>query len=145
MTEGAQSSYIKCQKCNQTNTKPQFFYDLFITYKMFGGKTHSSVEEALETVFLPEELSGDNKYMCDNCGSKQDAWKGLRIDRLPEYVTLYVNRFEIDYTTFQRKKVKGQMAFSENLQFLPYMDKEIYKDAPEGESIFASNFSGFRI
>lgn len=100
---------------------------------MFGGKTHSSVEEALNTVFHPEELAGDNKYMCEKCGSKQDAWKGLRIDDLPEYVTLYVNRFEIDYTTFQRKKVKGQMEFSENLQFLPFMDKEIYKDAPESE------------
>ena len=102
---------------------------------MFGGKIHSSVEEALQTVFLPEELSGDNKYMCDICGSKQNAWKGLRIDHLPEYVTLYVNRFEIDYTTFERKKVKGKMEFSENLQFLPYMDQEVFKEASEGKEM----------
>jgi uncharacterized UBP type Zn finger protein len=95
---------------------------------MFGGKIHSSVEEALETIFEPEELKGENKYSCQICESKQNALKGLRIDNLPEYVTLYVNRFEIDYETFQRKKVKGKMTFPEVLNLSKYMNKEANPD-----------------
>jgi ubiquitin C-terminal hydrolase len=100
---------------------------------MFGGKIHASLKEALDTVFLPEELTGDNKYSCGKCESKQNAWKGLRIDELPEYVTLYVNRFEIDYETFERKKVKGKMTFPEVLSFLKYVNQESLKDVSEGE------------
>ena len=84
------------------------------------------MEEALATVFEPEELKGDNQYMCQKCESKQNALKGLRIDNLPEYVTLYVNRFEIDYENFQRKKVKGKMTFPEILNLSSYMNKELH-------------------
>lgn len=143
VTEGTQSSFIKCKTCQNTTTKPVVFYDIFTTYKMFGGHIHHSLEEALDSVFNPEELAGDNKYMCEECGSKQEAWKGLRIDHLPEYVTLYVNRFEIDYETFQRKKVKGRMAFAEVLNFKKYVNPNNTKTTEEGTTLGALVVCGF--
>ena len=103
---------------------------------MFGGTIHHSVEEALETLFRPELLEKENKYMCNNCQSKQDALKGTRIENMPNYVTLYVNRFELDFETMQRKKVKGKMDFQENIDFSKYVNPELLKNNNQGSFYF---------
>ena len=109
---------------------------MFINYKLFGGKIHNSVDEALKTVFQPELLENDNQYMCEVCQAKQNALKGFQINEMPDYVTLYVNRFEIDFETMQRNKVKGKMHFGEQIDFSKYINKDLINNMNKGSVCF---------
>jgi ubiquitin C-terminal hydrolase len=46
---------------------------------------NDSITKALENYRKPENLTGDNKYDCAVCSSKQDATKGLKLKHLPSH------------------------------------------------------------
>jgi len=66
---------------------------------------------ALENYLKPDLLDGDNQYMCDECNVKVDALKGLKLGKCPAIFTLSLNRFTLDYSTFQRVKVTERLSF----------------------------------
>jgi ubiquitin C-terminal hydrolase len=55
---------------------------------------------ALENYIKPEMLTESNKYFCEACDSKQDAEKGIKLTKGPEILSICLNRFTLDYTTF---------------------------------------------
>lgn len=75
------------------------------------GVVNSSVEMALENYLKPDLLEGENQYACQNCDKKVDALKGLRFTKCPKILSLGLNRFTLDYNTFQRVKVTERVSF----------------------------------
>ena len=55
---------------------------------------------ALENYIKPEVLDGDNKYNCEICQTKVNAEKGIKLVAGPPILTIALNRFTLDYTTF---------------------------------------------
>jgi ubiquitin C-terminal hydrolase len=92
--------------------------------KSNGPGKNKSLVEALENLFADETLDGDNKYFCEACNSKQDAVKGMRIVELPAYVSFYVNRFDFDYNTFERIKVKSDFSYPLEVNLGQYLDAD---------------------
>jgi ubiquitin carboxyl-terminal hydrolase 47 len=66
---------------------------------------------ALENYMRPERLEADNQYQCSQCERRVDAVKGLKIKTLPKILTVQMNRFTLDWTTFQMVKVHDKVTF----------------------------------
>lgn len=100
--EGTTESFVRCLKCGYESKREDTFLDLSLPIKNeFGtGVLNSSIEMALENYIKPETLNGDNQYYCEKCDSKQDAEKGINLKTGPEILTLALNRFTLDYSTF---------------------------------------------
>jgi len=85
------------------------------------GVVNSSVEMAIENNLKPETLDGDNQYMCEKCEKKVDAEKGVKFDKCPQILSLSVNRFTLDFNTFQRVKLQDHFTFPTILNLNDYM------------------------
>jgi ubiquitin C-terminal hydrolase len=57
---------------------------------------NDSITKALENCRKPENSTGDNKYECSVCQSKQDATKGLKLKKLPYVLVMQLKRFDLD-------------------------------------------------
>lgn len=55
---------------------------------------------ALENYLKPEKLEGSNQYECSKCNKKVNAIKGLKITKCPPILSVTLNRFTLDWTTF---------------------------------------------
>jgi ubiquitin C-terminal hydrolase len=120
--EGQLEDYVRCENCNTESKRSDKFLDISLTVRNEFDKVYNdSVTMALENYRKPEFLSGDNKYECSNCTSKQDAAKGLKFKKLPYILVLQLKRFDLDYTTFQRIKLNDRVFFPQILNLNPYL------------------------
>lgn len=121
--QGQMKNYVKCKVCGIESTRSDMFLDVQLPIKNeFGiGVVNSSVEMALENSLKPEILDGDNQYQCENCAKKQDAEKGMKFGKCPQIMSLSLNRFMLDYETFQRVKVLERVSFPLVLNLNDYM------------------------
>lgn len=120
--EGVLTDYVKCQGCKNLSKRHDTFLDLSLTVKNEFDKIYNdSVETALGNYTKPDNLTGDNKYFCSNCNAKQDALKGLSIDRFPYILVLQLKRFDLDYNTMQRIKLNDKVTFPQILNANPYI------------------------
>uniref|UniRef100_A0A158P9L7 Ubiquitin carboxyl-terminal hydrolase 47 n=1 Tax=Angiostrongylus cantonensis TaxID=6313 RepID=A0A158P9L7_ANGCA len=93
-------------------------------------------EEALQAFITPELLDGSNQYFCENCNSKQDAHKGLRVTEFPYLLTIQLKRFDFDYNTMHRIKLNDRVTFPDVLDLNPFVYSpntdavDIYRDRP---------------
>jgi ubiquitin carboxyl-terminal hydrolase 47 len=85
------------------------------------GVLNSSVEMAIENYIKPEILEGDNQYFCEKCDSKQDAKRGINLLKGPEILSIVLNRFTLDYSTFQRVKVTDRVTFPHLINLNNYL------------------------
>lgn len=53
-----------------------------------------SISNCLRNFSTMETLCGDQKYYCENCCSKQEAQKRMRIKKLPRLLALHLKRFK---------------------------------------------------
>ena len=70
-------------------------------------------------------LEGDNKYACSICNEKTEATKGCRFNSLPPILTLHLKRFDLDYETFQRKKINDRVSFPQILNLNKFFTDEL--------------------
>ena len=73
------------------------------------------IEDMLTDYLTPEKLTGENKYECEKCKSKQDAERSIEILQAPEHLILIQLRFYYDTSKGQRQKVFTNVDFGENL------------------------------
>jgi ubiquitin C-terminal hydrolase len=78
--------------------------------------------ESLESYVAPETLDGQNQWFCESLGHKVDAKKRTLIKKLPESLVFHLKRFEWDYETYQRWKIKDRFEFPMMLDMGPYLD-----------------------
>ncbi len=89
-----------CEECNSIHEREETFSDLPLNVKGIKG-----VAESLSLFNSEERFEGENQYFCEKCGKKVNAKKQTRIRTAPPILTLGLNRFEIDFKTYDRKKV----------------------------------------
>ena len=99
---------------------------------------------ALENYVKHEELTGENKYFCDNCKSKHDAIKGLKFKSLPKILVLQLKRFDLDITTLQRIKLNDKVAFPEILNMNPFVDHNSISPQKHKNSCKINNAAHFQ-
>ena len=87
-------------------------------------KAYQSIEESLRDYLKPEKL--EDKFGCEGCGEKVYVEKGMILGSIPPILTLQLNRFELNYQTFQRQKVNSFFYFPQILEMHRFMKP--YKD-----------------
>mmetsp|Transcript_6713 Transcript_6713/g.11933 ORF Transcript_6713/g.11933 Transcript_6713/m.11933 type:complete len:1054 (+) Transcript_6713:8001-11162(+) len=129
--EGQLEDYVRCENCKTESKRSDKFLDVSLTVRNDFDKVYNdSITKALENYRKPEFLSGDNKYECSNCASKQDATKGLKFKKLPYIFFMQLKRFDLDYTTFQRIKLNDKVSFPQILNMNPYLKEPSIVRAP---------------
>ena len=108
--------------------------DLSLTVKSdFDNVYNESLEKGIKHYLKPEKLEGSNLYECSNCNARVEAVKGLRLSQLSEILTIQLNRFELDYNTFERKKVNNWVSYpfvvDMNNFLRPYDEIEVKDDS----------------
>ena len=91
---------------------------------MLSVKGYKSVQESLQDQFSFITLDDDNKLTCDTCDKRTSSSKGQVITRLPPVLTLSLNRIEMDYETWQRKKINDRFEFPLELDMSAYTDSD---------------------
>jgi ubiquitin C-terminal hydrolase len=67
-------------------------------------KDFPTLVESLKAYVSAERLTDANRYDCFLCDSKQDALRALALRKIPPVLSISLNRFEYDKTTWQRVK-----------------------------------------
>ena len=124
---GEQVSEIVCRACPLHRSEKA---ETVVTYPLdMRGK--AGLVEALGSYVQGELLEGDNKWECEQCGRKVDAVKRQLIKTLPHTLCFQLKRFEFDYETMQRLKVKDRFEFPLQLDMRPFTrDADPSPDAP---------------
>ena len=106
---------MKCEECGYESASVDKYLDLSLPIRSdsSGGQQirNSSLEMALENYLKPEKLEGDNQYDCPQCIKKVNAVKGLKLISSPQILTIQLNRFTLDWTTYQMVKVHERVTF----------------------------------
>jgi ubiquitin C-terminal hydrolase len=114
--EGVMTDYVKCLECNNESKRTDRFLDLSLTVRNdFEKIKNDSIEKALQNYIKPELLRESNQYMCEICGHKVDASKGLKIEKFPYILVQQIKRFDLNYTTLQRIKLNDRVSFPQIL------------------------------
>ncbi|KAL4510068.1 hypothetical protein ABPG72_010261 [Tetrahymena utriculariae] len=110
--QGNMVNYVKCLNCQNESLREEQFLDIQLTIKNdFENIKNESIDEAFVNLMRPEQLINENKYLCEICNSKQDAQRGCRIERIPQILTIQLNRFTYDYMMDRRVKLNNKFKF----------------------------------
>jgi ubiquitin C-terminal hydrolase len=64
-------------------------------------KGHKTLNDSLQEFLKEEHLTGDDKYYCDHCDSKQDAVRKICLITLPPVLNIQLMRFVYDRYVFK--------------------------------------------
>lgn len=67
-----------------------------LTSWIWGGSP-GDLETCLHGFCLEDELTGQDRYLCENCKSLHDATKSFHIAQLPHNLCLHIKRFKYDF------------------------------------------------
>lgn len=110
----------KCLNCLTESKTQSTFYELGLNMGNLN-KGSRDLYECLDEFFAPELLEGANQYYCNNCQSKQNVERYVKLQSLPPYLNLQLLRFVFDRQK-GRKKLNTQIKFPENLTLDKYFD-----------------------
>ncbi|XP_058793188.1 ubiquitin carboxyl-terminal hydrolase 35 isoform X2 [Phymastichus coffea] len=114
-----------CDECNTESHNTDKFRDLqlcFFEDLRFSEPT--SVQELLKcNYFMPEKLTGDNKYRCDKCAGLRDAQRIIKILQAPEHLILTLKHFRYDSDSGLRTKLRCKVIYDEEIK-LPVLDRD---------------------
>jgi ubiquitin carboxyl-terminal hydrolase 48 len=98
-----------CQSCGRTSSRSDAAMELRLNL-MHGG----SVRECVASALGSEELTGENRYFCENCGLKQDALREQVVAGCPPVLTLQVVRYK--YEKQCKQKIRRGIAVDPALE-----------------------------
>lgn len=119
---GKINSVVICDVCGKDRYNQQRFLDLQLYVKGLKG-----VEQSLEAQFEFENFTGDNKLTCESeiCqGTKTDSRKGYQIAKLPPVLTMSLQRFDLDYETWNRFKIDDRFEYPLELDVRKFLSDE---------------------
>ncbi|KAF8682576.1 Cysteine proteinase [Rhizoctonia solani] len=117
--EGRQVYGTRCVTCQNASEHSSNFLEMEISLT-----SDCRLEERLKANLEDEKLDGDNRYDCSTCGSKQDAFRYLKLTHLPPVLHFSVLRFVFDATDFSRKKSKHAITFPHSINMRPFLSEE---------------------
>ncbi|XP_041986587.1 ubiquitin carboxyl-terminal hydrolase 35 [Aricia agestis] len=96
MFGGAQLARVECSHCQNCVVSRDVFCELHLSFpEKLMDKTHS-VQSLLEFYCTTERMTGDNRFLCTECGELRDADRSVRIDHYPIHLVLVLKNFEYD-------------------------------------------------
>ncbi|KAI0362032.1 cysteine proteinase [Trametes cingulata] len=104
--EGKQVYNTVCQNCHRRSERDSDFLEIELNLE-----NNATLEDRLSALLEPEILSGDNKYLCQQCDSLQDAKRYTELRELPPVLHFSLLRFVYDLSTMERKKSKQAILF----------------------------------
>ncbi|KAL4701072.1 hypothetical protein H8959_015076 [Pygathrix nigripes] len=106
-----------CSQCGRESKLLSKFYELELNIQ-----GHKQLTDCISEFLKEEKLEGDNRYFCENCQSKQNATRKIRLLSLPCTLNLQLMRFVFDRQTGHKKKLNTYIGFSEILDMEPYVE-----------------------
>ena len=100
-----------CKNCGTNSERNETILTLSLEVK--GALT---IDESLNRFESPEYMTGDDKYFCDVCKSKQDAEKTTRFVSLPDYLIISFKRFEYSVSEQKMITVNDKCAFHHKIK-----------------------------
>jgi len=114
-----QNSVVYCKRCRGASRREELLCELRVRLSPREGgaqnNASSDLEAALRAGFLAEQLSGDNQYACEACGSPQDAQCTHDLQSLPPFLHIVLDRFWWDAHCGERKKICRDVLYPEFL------------------------------
>eukprot|EP01052_Picozoa_sp_SAG31_P006432 SAG31_NODE_296_length_18227_cov_39.663173_5_plen_598_part_00 len=86
--QGFQRHVTKCSRCGHLSARSaqkQAFYEL----QLFPA-AEIDLEDSLRDLLAREQLTGDNRYFCERCESKEDAERFIELEELPDSLCIQV-------------------------------------------------------
>uniref|UniRef100_A0AAF5CWM7 Ubiquitin carboxyl-terminal hydrolase n=2 Tax=Strongyloides stercoralis TaxID=6248 RepID=A0AAF5CWM7_STRER len=115
--QGTLTNETKCLNCETTSSKDEDFLDLSVDIE-----PNVSITHCLRVFSSTETLCGDQKYYCDNCCSKQEAQKRMRIKKLPKLLALHLKRFKYVESLNRHTKLSYKVLFPMELRLFNISD-----------------------
>ena len=141
---GTGTDYIHCLQCSYKSERKIKFYDLQLPiinqFENVINLSHSSsnnvclqinndsIEKAIFGYLKPETLQGENAYHCPVCNTKTKAIKGSKLQKLPQILTLQLNRFTLDIHSWQHKKLNDRVSFPLTLNMNHFLEESAQSD-----------------
>ena len=63
-----------------------------------------TVAKGLAELFTPEQMRGDDQYVCDKCTGKHDAERGVRLQSMPPILIIHLKRFAVQLVKTPRTR-----------------------------------------
>jgi len=108
-----------CLTCKRESVRPSLFYELDLALT---GSKNLTVEKCLEGFLKVEKMTGDEKYFCEGCQSKQEATRCCKLRELPPVLNLQLNRFQYDMQIGRKKKLNSCIMFPDELDMSKYLE-----------------------
>jgi len=119
-----------CKECGNVSCMEEDFYDLTLTVE-------KSLEESLKKYVSFERFEGNNQYSCSKCNKKVElAVRNTTIKRLPPILFFSLSRFEYDWKTESRVKIKQEMTFNSVVDMSPFTENPV-ENTPEEYELFS--------
>ncbi|OLY83541.1 Ubiquitin carboxyl-terminal hydrolase 4 [Smittium mucronatum] len=87
--EGLLTNETKCLTCENTTNRDETFFDLSVDIS-----NNCSVTSCMRQFASGEIMNQNNKFLCENCGTLQEAERRMRVKRLPNVLALHLKRFK---------------------------------------------------
>jgi len=119
LLDGKECHFTQCMNCHKAGKRNSTFHELDLPIEGC-----ATLDDAISSYFQREKLEGDNMYYCDSCDIKVNAERWSEIISWPPVLCLQLLRYVYDKTTWQKRKVKTEITFPNELK-LPN-SKEVY-------------------
>ncbi|KAL3068438.1 hypothetical protein niasHT_030729 [Heterodera trifolii] len=121
--QGTLTNETKCLNCETISSKDEDFLDLSVDIEQ-----NVSISHCLRNFSNMETLSGDQKYLCETCGSKHEAQKRMRIRKLPQLLALHLKRFKYVEQLNRHTKLSYRVLFPMELRLPNVKDACAHSD-----------------
>lgn len=124
--QGTLTNETRCLNCETVSSKDEDFLDLSVDVEQ-----NASITHCLRVFSNMETLQGEQKYYCENCCSKQEAQKRMRIKKLPQMLALHLKRFKYVEQLSRYTKLSYRVLFPLELRLFNISD-----DAVNGDRLY---------
>uniref|UniRef100_A0ACB8FHV9 Ubiquitin carboxyl-terminal hydrolase 12-A n=1 Tax=Sphaerodactylus townsendi TaxID=933632 RepID=A0ACB8FHV9_9SAUR len=87
--QGTLTNETRCLTCETISSKDEDFIDLSVDVEQ-----NTSITHCLRGFSNTETLCSEYKYYCEECRSKQEAHKRMKVKKLPMILALHLKRFK---------------------------------------------------
>nr|XP_002736998.1 PREDICTED: ubiquitin carboxyl-terminal hydrolase 12-like [Saccoglossus kowalevskii] len=121
--QGTLTNETRCLCCEAVSSKDEDFLDLSVDVDQ-----NTSITHCLRGFSSTETLCSEYKYYCENCCSKQEAQKRMRVKKLPMILALHLKRFKYMEQLHRYTKLSYRVVFPLELRLMNTSDDAFNPD-----------------
>lgn len=129
--QGTLTNETRCLNCESLSSKDEDFLDLSVDVDQ-----NVSITQCLKDFSNTETLSSEHKYYCENCCSKQEAQKRMRIKKLPMILALHLKRFKYMENQNRHTKLSYRVVFPLELRIFNKSSSSSSKSDPNDDKLY---------